>query len=70
VPWCHGPAVQAVQDALAFYGYGIEATGAYDDATRLVVAAFQRHFRPARVDGILDSSTLGTLQNLVGLRTD
>ncbi len=69
-PGDHGPAVQAVQDALAFYGYGIEATGAYDDATRLVVAAFQRHFRPARVDGILDSSTLGTLQNLVGLRTD
>ena len=30
-----------------------------------VVTAFQRHFRPARVDGISDHSTLSTLQSLL-----
>jgi N-acetylmuramoyl-L-alanine amidase len=31
-----------------------------------VVTAFQRHFRPARVDGVADHSTLATLQALLG----
>jgi N-acetylmuramoyl-L-alanine amidase len=30
-----------------------------------VVTAFQRHFRPARVDGIADHSTLVTLHSLL-----
>jgi N-acetylmuramoyl-L-alanine amidase len=30
-----------------------------------VVTAFQRHFRPARVDGIADHSTLVTLHALL-----
>jgi len=30
-----------------------------------VVTAFQRHFRPARVDGIADRSTLTTLRSLL-----
>jgi N-acetylmuramoyl-L-alanine amidase len=30
-----------------------------------VVTAFQRHFRPARVDGIADHSTLNTLHALL-----
>jgi N-acetylmuramoyl-L-alanine amidase len=29
------------------------------------VRAFQRHFRPARIDGIADQSTLVTLQRLL-----
>ena len=44
-----------LQRTLRGYGYGIEETGSYDDATRDVVTAFQRHFRPARVDGIADA---------------
>jgi N-acetyl-anhydromuramyl-L-alanine amidase AmpD len=32
------------------------------------VEAFQRHFRPARVDGILDGETLGRLRMLAGER--
>jgi N-acetylmuramoyl-L-alanine amidase len=36
-----------------------------------VVTAFQRHFRPARVDGVADHSTLVTLQALLAsLPTD
>jgi N-acetylmuramoyl-L-alanine amidase len=30
-----------------------------------VVTAFQRHFRPARVDGVADHSTMTTLQALL-----
>ncbi len=58
-------AVLALQEGLASYGYGITASGDYDTATMAVVTAFQRHFRPARVDGIADHSTLTTLQALI-----
>jgi N-acetylmuramoyl-L-alanine amidase len=60
-----GGRVNALQTALAQYGYGVKATGRYDAATETVVTAFQRHFRPARVDGIADTSTLATLRHLL-----
>ena len=60
-----GAQVEALQALLALYGYGIEITGAFDQRTEDVVAAFQRHFRPARVDGVADRSTLETLQRLL-----
>jgi N-acetylmuramoyl-L-alanine amidase len=44
------------------YGYGVWANGIYDSATHEVVTAFQRHFRPERVDGVSDESTRATLQ--------
>lgn len=64
-----GPEVLVMQQALADYGYAITASGHYDSATRDVVAAFQRHFRPARVDGIADPSTITTLSDLLALRS-
>jgi N-acetylmuramoyl-L-alanine amidase len=60
-----GPLVANVQLLLARYGYGIEATGVIDGRTEQVVAAFQRHFRPARVDGRIDQSTITTLERLL-----
>jgi len=63
-----GEPVARLQRTLASYGYGIEKTGHYDEATRDVVAAFQRHFRPARVDGIADPSTQLTLRALMETR--
>jgi N-acetylmuramoyl-L-alanine amidase len=57
--------VRDLQQALARYGYGISTSGKYDIATTEVVTAFQRHFRPARVDGIADHSTLATLKALL-----
>jgi N-acetylmuramoyl-L-alanine amidase len=57
--------VQDMQTAFAKYGYGIPVTGKYDGATMEVVAAFQRHFRPARVDGVADHSTMATLHALL-----
>ena len=64
-PGEEGPSVRALQAMLALYGYGIEMTGVNDSQTKTVVAAFQRHFRPERVDGIVDSSTVATLRRLL-----
>jgi N-acetylmuramoyl-L-alanine amidase len=60
-----GDDVRDLQQALARYGYGLPTTGKYDGLTMEVVAAFQRHFRPARVDGIADRSTFTTLHSLL-----
>ncbi len=60
-----GPPIRALQAMLALYGYGVALTGVYDAQTRAVVAAFQRHFRPERVDGEADSSTIATLRALI-----
>ena len=56
------------QALLARYGYGIGSPSYMDGATRDAVAAFQRHFRPQRVDGVLDTSTLKTLKELLAAR--
>jgi N-acetylmuramoyl-L-alanine amidase len=58
-------AVGDMQAAFARYGYGIPTSGQYDGATMEVISAFQRHFRPARVDGIADHSTMATLSALL-----
>jgi N-acetylmuramoyl-L-alanine amidase len=60
--------VTLLQRTLASYGYGIQPTGEYDEATKIVVTAFQRHFRQERVDGIADASTLMTLRALMETR--
>jgi N-acetylmuramoyl-L-alanine amidase len=60
-----GDSVSDLQQALARYGYGLPINGKYDGTTMEVVTAFQRHFRPARVDGVADHSTLTTLQALL-----
>jgi N-acetylmuramoyl-L-alanine amidase len=61
--------IARAQRLLADYGYGIAVTGVADEATRNVVIAFQRHFRPARVDGVLDGSTIDMLERLSAART-
>ena len=55
---------------LAAYGYGVPDHGRYDDATTTVVTAFQRHFRPSRVDGIADLETQGLLSRLLHMLGD
>jgi N-acetylmuramoyl-L-alanine amidase len=60
-----GEAVQEMQEMLRRYGYGIEVNGKYDGPTAEVVTAFQRHFRPEKVDGIADRSTRATLEALL-----
>jgi N-acetylmuramoyl-L-alanine amidase len=56
------------QALLTRYGYGVGNPSYMDGATRDAVAAFQRHFRPQRVDGVLDTSTLKTLKELLAAR--
>ena len=60
-----GEPIVRLQRMLASYGYGVDTSGRFDERTRDVVAAFQRHFRPARVDGIADASTVRTLRALM-----
>lgn len=60
-----GDTVSELQFRLANYGYGIEVLGVYDAKTEAVVRAFQRHFRPAKVDGVADISTVATLRLLL-----
>jgi N-acetylmuramoyl-L-alanine amidase len=63
-----GEPVRRLQAKLAAYGYDVAVTGAYDADTAVVVTAFQRHFRPARVDGVADVSTVLTLDALLAAR--
>ncbi|MFY9640222.1 MAG: N-acetylmuramoyl-L-alanine amidase [Rhodomicrobium sp.] len=60
-----GEGVACLQEMLSAYGYGIGSTGEYCEDTEFVVAAFQRHFRPALVDGRADRSTVETLEALL-----
>lgn len=60
-----GQPVEALQSMLALYGYDVDVSGIFDAATRFAVTAFQRHFRPMLVDGIVDQSTLVTLHQLL-----
>lgn len=60
-----GVLVGDLQQDLAAFGYGLAVTGRYDPATTAVVTAFQRHFRPARIDGVADPETRGRLARLL-----
>ena len=59
------PPVEVVQALLAEFGYNAPRNGVADEPTTLVVTAFQRHFRPERVDGIIDAETAVRLAALV-----
>lgn len=61
----HGEPVADLRDRLRRYGYGIEAGAEFDAETEAVVRAFQRHFRPALVDGAADASSIATLEKLI-----
>ena len=47
------------------FGYRVDDNDELDRDMSSVVAAFQRHFRPARVDGVADWSTVDTLERLL-----
>lgn len=60
-----GPEVEELQTDLARYGYAIDVCGNFNQETAEVVTAFQRHFRPQKVDGRADRSTRLTLRRLL-----
>jgi len=60
-------AVFALQAGFTRLGYDSAPTGKFDDHTAAVVRAFQRHWRPDRVDGIADGETRARLIALLRL---
>ncbi|WGF86221.1 N-acetylmuramoyl-L-alanine amidase [Marinivivus vitaminiproducens] len=62
------PSLSVVQAGLATYGYGVPSHGEDDRATREAVAAFQRHFRPALVTGVVDIETWSVLAALLRMQ--
>jgi N-acetylmuramoyl-L-alanine amidase len=65
-----GPPVEALQAMLVLFGYGAPVSGVFCEATEAVIAAFQRHWRTARVDGVADASTITTLRDLIAARDE
>ncbi|MDP3493100.1 MAG: N-acetylmuramoyl-L-alanine amidase [Hyphomonadaceae bacterium] len=59
-----GMTVEGLQRDLAAIGYLISVTGVFDEKTAAVVRAFQRRWRPERVNGEGDTETV-TLANAV-----
>jgi N-acetylmuramoyl-L-alanine amidase len=60
-----GTGVFALQAGFSRLGYDCPPSGTYDDDTAVVVTAFQRHWRPAGVDGIADGETRACLVQLL-----
>ena len=54
-----------VQDMLRLYGYEVSHSAEMDEPTTLALKAFQRHFRPALVDGNPDRETVVRLSWMV-----
>ena len=65
-----GQPIEALQSMLSLYGYGVDINGSFDEVTEAAVTAFQRHFRPEKVDGIADMSTIDTLHKLIAAKPD
>lgn len=63
-PGDSGPMVATLRRRLREYGYALADGDGFDAEVEAVVTAFQRHFRPALVDGVADRSTRVTLDRL------
>jgi len=55
----------SIQRALQRYGYEVAASATLDAATTAALQAFQRHFRPALIDGEPDEETAALLAGLL-----
>ena len=60
-----GTGVFALQAGLTRLGYESAPSGKFEDDTATIVTAFQRHWRPERVDGIADGETRARLVHLL-----
>lgn len=66
-PGDEGIGVTVLSAGLHRLGYGVTARTTYDEELRLTVEAFQRHWRPAAVDGVADGETRARLVGLLQL---
>lgn len=62
-----GLTVEGLQKSLAAIGYKITVTGQFDEATAAVVRAFQRRWRPERVNGEGDTETVSRAHEVARL---
>jgi N-acetylmuramoyl-L-alanine amidase len=62
-----GAGVFALQAGLTRLGYDCPPSGRFDADTATVVRAFQRHWRPERLDGVADGETRARLIALLRL---
>lgn len=60
-----GTGVFALQAGFSRLGYDCPPSGQYDEDTAVIVTAFQRHWRPERVDGVADGETRARLVQLL-----
>ncbi|WP_304187083.1 N-acetylmuramoyl-L-alanine amidase [Phenylobacterium aquaticum] len=64
-----GAGVFALQAGFTRLGYDCAPSGQFDAHTTSVVRAFQRHWRPEKVDGVADGETRARLIGLLRLGT-
>lgn len=62
--------IESAQSSLAEIGYCVPVNGLFCPTTLAVITAFQRRFRPALVDGILDVSTRLTIEAVAAAVSD
>jgi len=62
-----GPGVFLLQAGLTRLGYDCAPSGEFEERTATIVRAFQRHWRPMRVDGVADGETRARLMALLRL---
>jgi N-acetylmuramoyl-L-alanine amidase len=62
-----GTGVFALQAGLTRLGYDCPPSGRFDADTTTIVTAFQRHWRPSKVDGVADGDTRARLVALLRL---
>ncbi|MGL5917706.1 MAG: peptidoglycan-binding protein, partial [Cetobacterium sp.] len=56
--------IEALKKELSNYGYEINDTNTWDLESSRVIAAFQMHFRPRKVDGVFDLETFAIIKAL------
>lgn len=59
-----GNSVIKLQTSLSNWGYGLKLDGKYGEKTEACVIAFQRHYRPEKLDGVWDNECAGLLAAL------
>lgn len=59
-----GNAVIRLQTSLSNWGYGLKLDGLFGEKTECCVMAFQRHYRPEKLDGVWDNECAGILAAL------
>ena len=62
-----GIGVMVLRAGLHRLGYGLKPGPDYDAETETTVRAFQRHWRPSRIDGVADGETRARLVGLLQL---